>query len=258
MPSTTSSPTPPRNPSDAAREPVSEALARLSISRRRQVFTHRSWVVDRTQSYERLEFLGDSVLQLVVTADLMRRHPAATEGDLAWMRQSVVGGGACAEVAVAAGLDQQLLEFAADRDGADDAPTKAQSPKVRAALVEALIGSVWLDLGEAAATDLVLTAFGERLAAAVPGQREPKSAMQEFAARHGLSLSYRLDNVEGPPHERVFHAVAVVGGQPLGAGLGTSKRVAEQAAAAEALGRLTRNADEDGGYPEDGAESASS
>lgn len=251
MPSTTSSPTPPRNPSDAdaAREPVAEALARLSISRRRQVFTHRSWVVDRTQSYERLEFLGDSVLQLVVTADLMRRHPAATEGDLAWMRQSVVGGGACAEVAVAAGLDQQMLAFAADRDGADDAPTKAQSPKVRAALVEALLGSVWLDLGGAAATELVLTAFRDRLDAAVPGQREPKSAMQEFAARHGLTLSYRLDAVEGPPHERVFHAVAVVGGQPLGTGLGSSKRGAEQAAAAEALGRLTRNADEDGGYP---------
>lgn len=193
------------------------------------------------------------MLQLVVTADLMRRHPAATEGDLAWMRQGVVGGNACAEVAVAGGLEQVLLSFASERDGADDAPTKANSPKVRAALVEALIGSVWLDLGEGVATETVLLAFGDRLDAAVPGEREPKSAMQEFAARHGLSLRYEMQAVDGPPHERIFNASAVVGGQPLGLGAGSSKRAAEQAAAAEALGKLTRNADEEGQYPADGS-----
>ena len=76
----------------------------LPAGRRRQVFTHSSWAPRREASYERLEFLGDSVLEVVVSEELMRRHPSVDEGDLSWMRQVVVARDSCSAAAEAAGL----------------------------------------------------------------------------------------------------------------------------------------------------------
>jgi ribonuclease-3 len=201
------------------------------------VVGHPSWAA-REDSYERLEFLGDSVLQLVVTAELFRRHPGASEGDLTWMRQRIVGEEACAAASVAAGLPDAMAAAAPARL-ADAARRMGQHPSVRAALVEALIAACWLDLGPERTRLAVLAAFGPAFAAAVPGERDPKTALQERAARRREQVRYRLAATEGPPHRRVFESRALVAGQEMGSGRGSSKQASEQAAAADALARMT-------------------
>lgn len=202
---------------------------RLGPARRRQVLTHRSWAHDRTDSYERLEFLGDSVLQLVVTQELMRRHPRASEGDLAWMRQTVVDGEMCAEVAIDSGLPERLRAVAPEH-----ARTLADQPSVQAALAEAVIGAAWLDLGSETTTDAVCAAFGAAIAAAVPGQRDPKTTLQELAARQGLAVRYEIARVAGPAHRRQFTTRVVVG-DAVAEGTGGSKQASERAAATAVL-----------------------
>ena len=131
---------------DGADTGLARIVMGLGSRRRRQVFTHSSWAPRREASYERLEFLGDSVLEVVVSEELMRRHPAVDEGDLSWMRQAVVGRESCAAAATAAALPEAFVAAApAPRRAA--AAELAERPSVRAALAEAVIGAGWLDLG---------------------------------------------------------------------------------------------------------------
>ncbi|MEW6582064.1 MAG: putative dsRNA-binding protein [Actinomycetota bacterium] len=217
--STTWSPTP--APAEAGAATLADLLGLLSPERRRQVVTHRSWARSHVDSYERLEFLGDSVLQVVVTAELLRRHPLASEGDLAWMRQAVVGRDACAEAARALGLPAVM---------------------VQAALVEALIGACATDLGMPTTEPAVLAAFGPAIDRAEPGRRDPKTALQEHAARLRREVRYEVVSTEGPPHARVFESRVLVDGQELGRGTGTSKQASEREAAVAALARLAEEA----------------
>jgi ribonuclease III len=212
--------------------PLAGLLAQLGPARRRQVLTHRSWVNDRTQSYERLEFLGDSVLQLVVTEELMRQHPQASEGDLAWMRQTVVDREMCARVGTAAELDERLRSVAPEHGR-----ELADQPSVRAALTEAVIGAAWLDLGAPVTTAAVRTAFADAITAAVPGRRDPKTTLQELAARKGLAVRYEIVRIDGPAHRRVFTTRVTVGGA-VAIGTGSSKQSSERAAATAVLGVL--------------------
>jgi ribonuclease III len=209
--------------------PLAGLLAQLGPARRRQVLSHRSWVAERTDSYERLEFLGDSVLQLVVTEELMRHHPAASEGDLAWMRQTVVDGEMCAHVAVLAGLHEQLRALAPEHSR-----SLADQPSVQAALTEAVIGAAWIDLGIPATTDAVRGAFAAAVAAAVPGQRDPKTTLQELAARTGVAVHYEVTRIDGPAHRRGFTTRVTVG-TAVAEGVGGSKQSSERAAATAVL-----------------------
>jgi ribonuclease-3 len=204
------------------------------------VVTHRSWAATYADSYERLEFLGDAVLQLAVTAELLRRHPDATEGDLAWMRQTVVSGEACAEAARGAGLPAEMVNQA---PGAARAEAEAMSARVgvQADLVEALIGACATDLGFAATEPAVLEGFAPALDRAVPGRRDPKTALQEAAAQRRLEVRYELTATEGPPHAREFASRALVGDEELGSGRGPSKQASEREAAVQALERLGSN-----------------
>lgn len=204
--------------------------------------THRSWARSHADSYERLEFLGDSVLQYVVTAELLVRHPLASEGDLAWMRQSIVGREACAEAARATGLPQAMVD-AAPSPVREDAVRLSTSASVQAALVEALIGACATDLGMEATAPAVLAAFAPSIDRAVPGRRDPKTALQEAAARTRREVVYEVVGTEGPPHERVFETRVMVGGRELARGTGTSKQASEQQAAGLALTRI----DDEGG-----------
>jgi len=204
-------------------------LEQLGPARRRQVLTHRSWVHKRTDSYERLEFLGDSVLQLIVTDELMRLHPEASEGDLAWMRQTVVDGEMCATVAREQGLVDRLRAVAPEHGRA-----LADQTSVQAALTEAVIGGAWLDLGGEITGDAVRDAFGAALAGAVPGQRDPKTTLQELAARRGLAVRYEVARIEGPAHRRAFTTRVTVGGN-VAVGTGSSKQSSERAAATAVL-----------------------
>jgi ribonuclease III len=227
--STTWSPTP---ADPLSQPPLAELLEQLGPARRRQVLTHRSWAADRTASYERLELLGDSVLQLAVTEELMRRHPNASEGDLAWMRQTVVDREMCAQVARDAGLDRRLADVAPEHGR-----QLGEQASVQAALTEAVIGAAWLDLGPTVTGEAVRAAFDAAIAAAVPGQRDPKTTLQELAARRGLGVRYDLAHIEGPPHRREFTTRVTVGGD-VAVGTGTSKQLSERAAASAVLAMI--------------------
>nr|WP_246496394.1 ribonuclease III domain-containing protein [Miltoncostaea marina] len=216
-------------------------LGSLEPRRRRQVFTHSSWAPRREASYERLEFLGDSVLDLIVSEELMRRFPSVDEGELSWMRQSVVARESCAAAAAAAGLPEAFAEAApAPRRAA--AAELSGRPSVRAALAEATIGAAWLDLGAEATRAAVLEAFAPALDDAVPGVRDPKTTLQELAARDRREVAYELVGAEGPPQDRRFTSRVLVGGRPMGEGSGPSKQASEQRAAARALAALSEGA----------------
>ncbi len=213
-------------------------MSGLPAGRRRQVFTHSSWAPRREVSYERLEFLGDSVLEVVVSEELMRRHPSVDEGDLSWMRQVVVARDSCSAAAEAAGLPALLVEAAPPSRRAAAAELAAR-PTVRAALAEAVIGAAWLDLGAEPTRAAVLEAFAPALDAATPGSRDSKTALQELVARRGrATVAYEVTDTTGPPQDPRFTSRVRVGGEVMGEGTGRSKQASEQAAAAQALARL--------------------
>ncbi len=216
-------------------------LAGLDATRRRQVLTHSSWARRRETSYERLEFLGDTVLATVVSEELMRRHPGASEGDLSWMRQSVVNRDVCAAVASAAGLDQRFVDAAPEAERAS-ARSLAERVNVRGALTEAVIGAAWLDLGPVRTSDAVRESFAEPLGAAVPGVRDAKTALQELAARRRRPVRYELVSADGPPQARTFTSRVLVDGDEMGVGSGHSKQASEQAAARVALTSMSGDA----------------
>jgi ribonuclease-3 len=174
---------------------------------------------------------------VIVSEELMRRHPRADEGELSWMRQSVVNGASCARAAEAGGLGDALVA-AAPPERLAGARALVSSQAVRAGLTEAVIGAAWLDLGAGPTRDAVLDAFGPALDAARPGARDPKTGLQEEAARRRLHVSYELADSSGPPQARRFTSRALVDGRALGEGSGPSKQASEQAAASEALRRL--------------------
>jgi len=215
---------------------LADLATQLTDDRRAETLAHRSWAPSRDRSYERLEFLGDTVLSLVVTQELLRRHPTASEGDLAWMRQQIVGREPCAEVADALDLPAAFVG-SAPRRLRTTAEEMAQQVSVRAALIEALIGACWLDAEEPATSAAVLAAFAPIIDRARLGQRDSKTALQEAAAQVHLDVRYELVGREGPAHARTFSTRVLVGGDPAGEGTGSSKQASEQAAATAALER---------------------
>ncbi|MGZ4481286.1 MAG: ribonuclease III family protein [Gaiellales bacterium] len=207
---------------------------------RRSVFTHSSWVAPRTHSYERLEFLGDSVLGMVIAHHLYQRFPDRPEGDLAKIRAHVVSRPSCALVGAAEGLPEELVAEGARLGGeaAVSAPALAASESVIAEIVEAAIGAGFLHLGLDRVASAVVEAFADRIDYAVDEHVDYKTVLQEELARRASSVTYSLVEVTGPDHERRFTTAALVDGRRLGTGSGPSKKSSEQAAAREALARI--------------------
>ena len=201
------------------------------------MFTHTSWVEPRLASYERLEFLGDSVLGLAIASHLYERYPDRPEGDLARIRANAVSRPSCAVAARALGLDADLLAEGERRGGeaASSAPSLAASDSVMAALVEAAIGATFLEFGYDRVAPAVVEAFADRVAYASERHVDFKTVLQEELARRGGSVTYSLVEVSGPDHQRMFTTAALVAGQELGRGSGPSKKASEQAAARQAL-----------------------
>jgi ribonuclease-3 len=200
--------------------------------------THRSWCAEHAgfESNERLEFLGDAVLGLVVTAHVYDEFASMPEGELAKVRSSVVSAATMAEVAVEVGLGE-VLALGKGEDGSGG----REKPSILADAMEAVIGAVYLDQGWAAARTLVLGLVGERIEAAAegPGGHDFKTQLQELAAREFEELpSYELRD-EGPDHAKRFYATVYVAGREVGQGEGRSKKVSEQAAARAAWSRLS-------------------
>jgi ribonuclease III len=198
---------------------------------------HRSWCAEvaGAPSNERLEFLGDAVLGLVVTDHLFRTYPELPEGELAKVRASVVNSEALAEVAAELSLGASLL-----LGKGEDASGGREKPSILADAMEAVIGAVYLDGGWGPAAVLVMTLLGERIeeAAAGPGGQDFKTRLQELAARRFDALPRYEVTDEGPDHAKRFFATVMVGGLARGRGEGRSKKQAEQGAAREAWHEL--------------------
>lgn len=203
----------------------------------RQALTHPSYTNEHlgeaTGSNQRLEFLGDAVLGLVVAREVFSQHPELEEGDLTELRSQMVRGQSLAGVARGLGLGQHLLLGQGEAaSGGRDRDSNL------AAALEALVGALFLDQGFRPAQRLVLRIMkpemAEIRAQALP--KDPKSRLQEEMQRQGRSApGYQVLATEGPAHRRRFTVQVVVEGRTLGTGQGQSKVDAERQAALEAL-----------------------
>ena len=202
-----------------------------------EAITHRSYTNEVARELsapvrdnERLEFLGDAVLDLVVSTELMRRFPDANEGKLSRMRAAIVHEGALAELARRTQLGAALrLGRGEERSGGRDRTS------LLADAFEAVVGAVYLDSGFERVSDVVVPLLdfesGDRLA-----DTDAKTELQQrFQAEHKMTPRYRLVTSEGPEHDKWFVVEVVVDGQVLGQGSGRSKKQAEQQAALSIL-----------------------
>ncbi|MGH3109559.1 MAG: ribonuclease III [Gaiellaceae bacterium] len=237
--STTSSPARSKSPTDASGGPqeLGRLIAQLPETRLEQVFTHASWASERAQSYERLEFLGDSVLELAIARAVFDRFADASEGRLAKIRAHVVSRQSCAGVAKELELGEKLLEYAGDIAG-DELKRISRSRNVLAAVLEAAIAAVYLEIGFQRIEPAIVAAFAERIDYARSSHVDYKTELQEALARSGKQVHYTVLEVEGPPHDRRFVCAAHVAGVQLGVGSGSTKKAAEQEAAMQALDEL--------------------
>jgi ribonuclease-3 len=197
-----------------------------------RALNHRSFTSEfaEEESNERLEFLGDAVLGLVVADELYRRG-GLDEGAMAKTRAAVVNAASLATVARSLGLGEHLrLGHGEVTTGGDD------KPSILADAMEAMLGAIYLDGGLEAARSLILREWDLLLAdrAAAPGGRDYKTRLQEMMAVTGDIPEYELEG-SGPDHERYFTAVVKCGDSVLGSGAGSSKKRAEQEAARVAL-----------------------
>jgi ribonuclease-3 len=214
-----------------------ELLARLGVSvdpdLLDRALTHRSFAYENggLPTNERLEFLGDSVLGLVVTDTLYRQHPDLPEGQLAKLRAAVVNMKALADV----GRDLDLGRFVRLGRG-EEATGGRDKSSILADTLEALLGAVYLDSGLDQAGELIHALFDPLIeeAAGLGAGLDWKTSLQELTAGGSLGVPEYQVSETGPDHEKVFTAVVVVGGKAYGEGSGRSKKDAEQEAAASA------------------------
>lgn len=198
-----------------------------------RALTHRSalGIKDRAD-YERLEFLGDAVLDLSVAHLLSDIHPEAREGELSKMRAALVNTQALAEIARRLELSPFIRLGRGEMSSGG-----AERPSILADVMEAVIGAVYRDSNYEVALEMIERIFGSALTEVTPF--DPKTELQE--ALHGSGSeppNYLLELVEGPEHSPTFVTVVVVDGEVAGRGKGTTKKAAQQEAAAQALTRL--------------------
>ncbi|WP_182085832.1 ribonuclease III [Aureimonas sp. ME7] len=221
----------------------SDALDRLQdriglrfadLNRLERALTHSSLKKSSTgSSYERLEFLGDRVLGLVIAEKVFELYPKSDEGDLSLRLNTLVSAQTCAAVADEIGL----YEFI--RHGADLKRAAAgKNRNIRADVVEALIAAIYLEHGLEVARGFILERWASHIAAPQVARRDPKTELQEWAhKRSGAPPTYELLDRSGPDHEPVFTVRASVAKVVPAEGSGPSKRVAEQRAAEAILTR---------------------
>ena len=207
---------------------------------------HRSWCAENgePESNERLEFLGDSVLGLVVTHYVFEHYPELPEGQLSEVRAGVVNAHVLAELALELDLGAHLLL------GKGEAAAGGRAkPSILADAFEAVVAAVYLDRGLAVARDLILRCLSERIAdaAAGPGGRDYKTRLQEATAARSLGRPRYVVRDEGPDHAKQFFAAVYVNDRQYGEGDGPSKKQAEQSAAWVAWTRLQDEAEGQGG-----------
>jgi ribonuclease-3 len=203
------------------------------------VFTHASWTARRSDSYERLAFLGDSVLSLAITTHLYPRLEAERfgAGRLTKIRAQAVSGRSCKAVAERLGLPERLRAAAPPGAGPSLAAL-VQTERVLASVIEAVIGACYLQFGYDRTAAAVVDAFLPEIEDALEHPVDFKSALQERLARRGETVTYVVVSEHGPPHDRTFAVSARVSGVELSTGGGRSKKDAEQEAARAALAAM--------------------
>ncbi len=214
-------------------ESVSEELLELA-------FTHSSYSrehgLDELANNQRLEYLGDAVLDLVCAAYLYRTYPGMSEGDLTRLKAAIVRKSALASVA----RDLELGHYILLGRGEETTGGRRKA-SLLADVVEALIGAIFLSVGLDGAREFVLEHFSSLLEDVESREtlRDHKSALQEILqARSMPPPRYRVTRTEGPPHDRWFTVEASLDGRVIGSGEGGAKRAAEQEAAEEALSTI--------------------
>ncbi len=204
-------------------------------------FTHSSWTVRRADSYERLAFLGDSVLGLAITTHLFPRLEADRfgPGRLTKIRAQAVSGRSCRAVAERIGVPDRLRAAAPVAAG-PGVEALIATERVLASVIEAVIGACYLAFGYEATSAAVVDAFEPEIEDALEHPVDFKSALQERLARRGELVSYTVVDEEGPPHDRIFRVAATIDGVEIGSGVGRSKKDAEQEAAQGALESMSK------------------
>jgi len=200
----------------------------------RQALSHRSWCAEQggLPSNERLEYLGDAVLGLVVAEHTYRSFPEMPEGELAKVRAAVVNARVLAEVAEGLGIGDVIA-----LGKGEEATGGRTKPSILADAFEAVIGALYLDGGWPAAEQMVLRHLAPRIerAAAEPDDFDQKGLLQELTVRQGEGIPRYVVTGTGPDHDRQYEAAVFVNGVQLGAGSGGTKKDAEQEAARRAL-----------------------
>ena len=181
------------------------------------------------------------MLGLAVTTHLWPRLQADTHGAgrLTKIRAQAVSGRSCRAVAERLGLPERLRATAPPEVRGPATEQLAQTERVLASVIEAVIGACYLAFGYEETAEAVVDAFQPEIEQALDSPADFKSALQERLARRGALVTYLVTAEEGPPHERIFEVAAVVGGEELARGSGRSKKDAEQAAAEAAMDALT-------------------
>jgi len=206
-----------------------------------RALTHRSYAYENggLPTNERLEFLGDSVLGLVVTDSLFGAHPDLAEGHLAKLRAAVVNMRALAEVARTLGLGDYIF-----LGRGEESTGGRNKPSILADTMEAVIAAVYLSTGLRGATTFVHHLLDPLMesSASLGAGLDWKTSLQELTSSGSLGVPEYLVTEEGPDHRKSFHAESVVGSELMGSGSGSSKKEAEQMAAEVAWTELNRRA----------------
>lgn len=205
-----------------------------------QALVHRSFLNEAgdssLESYERMEFLGDAVVELVVSTELYQQLPHLLEGELTKIRSSLVCGESLARAARDLDLGSHLL-----LGRGEEASGGRERDSILAAAFESLVAAIYLDQGYSKARDFILRALADDLRQSYlsgASPENPKSALQEFFQAQGLATPrYQLVSSEGPDHNPVFTVEVLVDGEVMGTGTGGKKADAERAAAVDALER---------------------
>ena len=209
----------------------------------RQALVHRSFLNEQggssLDSYERLEFLGDSVLELVISTELYQRMPEAGEGELSKVRSALVRDDSLSRLASQLNLgDFLLLGKGAEATGG------RESNSVLAAAFEAVVAAVYLDCGYDEARRLILEVMAaelNKLSQRETAEENPKGLLQEhFQGRRQPPPRYQVISTEGPEHSPIFTVEVLVSDEVIGTGRGGKKADAERAAAQDALSRLSQ------------------
>jgi ribonuclease-3 len=205
----------------------------------RQALTHSSWTERRVDSFERLAFLGDSVLGLAVATKVYGSFEKLAAGGLTKVHNQVVSGVSCAEVGLQLGVPAMLRENEPEgMVAAIPASTLLEGGRPLPEATEALIGACYVAFGFERTAAAVAEAFEPRIELVSETRIDFKSALQELLAQRGARVTYEVIAATGPPHRRTFEVVAIVDEEQVGTGKGRSKKAAEQIAAEEALAHL--------------------